>query len=420
MSKELLEQHYEKQIKHCDMSLDSEFESLINIGHLRWKPWIGADWKKADRSILIVGESHYAAKPDDKDILDRVVEWENDVDSTREVVCEVGVDEWYTSRFFGNLHRALLGRDIHGTSRTALWRHLAFCNFIQRPMHDSAERPSSNEFFKGWRFFMELLKCIRPETVLFVGVSAANLFDGAMSALDVEHTIAAEAKINGAYPRDFSVAFDGMNIRMLAIRHVSQYFSWEEWSNFLAKKLPKEVAYLRRIASAEKSIESVVQRTDALSAAKSTEDVMSARTHTLNGLPTRLHHKSVVACDYQEINKTLGDFDSSDPRFISVGHAQYNPNEASVKIFRWSSTRWSRQSEEVPVQRLPYMMAMLLATIYRIQHPGEAVPGDLGDIVVAPQDMESLKEQLQHYAISLKDGFSRVKKLLGDIDFEML
>ena len=32
-----------------------------------------------------------------------------------------------------------------------------------------------------------------------------------------------------------------------------------------------------------------------------------------------------------------------------------------------NGNRWSRQSEEVPIQRLPYMMVMLLAAIYRVQ-----------------------------------------------------
>lgn len=75
---------------------------------------------------------------------------------------------------------------------------------------------------------------------------------------------------------------------------------------------------------------------------------------TLAGLPTWLGHKPVLACDYQEANEAAGGFDSDAARFISVGHAQYDPNAFSVKMFRWSGNRWSRQSEEIPVQRLPY------------------------------------------------------------------
>ncbi len=411
-----VEKCYGSQLENCDRSFDADFDRMIEVGHMRWKPWIGVDWNKAERRILVVGESHYAAKLDDENVQARVAEWETDAEGTREIVCEVGVEEWYASRFFGNLHRALLGTDVHGENRTTLWRHLAFCNFIQRPMRNPRERPSPDEFFGGWRHFVELLKRLRPNTVLFVGVSAANQFGGAMSALGIDHSMNVEAMRNGASPRDFSATFDGMSARMLAIRHVSQYFAWETWRDFLAQKLPEDVAYLRKVASVGDTAASAAQ---ALEAPPATETSESA--FTLKGMPMWLQHKPVVACDYQDINDALGTFDSDDARFISVGHAQYDANAASVKMFRMGeSGRWSRQSEEVPVQRLPYMMAMLLAAIYRMQHPGETVPGDLGDVVVAPQDMDSLREQLQKCASPLKDGLSRVKTLLDNINLNRL
>lgn len=415
MTPEQLEKSYGKQLAHCDKSFDTDFESMIELGHLRWKPWIGADWKAAKHRILVVGESHYAAKPDAEDSQARIEEWNTDPESTREIVCEVGVDEWYTSRFFGNLHRALLGADIHGERRTTLWRHLAFCNFIQRPMRDSRERPSPDEFFEGWRYLMELLTCLRPTTVLFVGVSAANAFAGAMAAMGVEHKMNVESMRNGAYPRDFSATFDGMCIRMLAIRHVSQYFAWESWRDYLANKWPEEVAYLRKIATVEETIASVQEAPKEMAEAKTPEEEFP-----LKGLPTWLQHKPVIACDYQELNKALGQPDYDDPRFLSVGHSQWDANDASVKIFRvGGSGRWSRQSEEVPVQRLPWMMAMLLAAIRRMQNPEEKA-SSFGEQVVAPQELDSLRDQLHAWASPLKAGLEQVKDLLATVDLERL
>lgn len=415
MTPEQLEKSYGKQLAHCDKSLDADFESMIEFDHLRWKPWIGADWKTTKNRILVVGESHYAAKPDAENIQARIEEWENDPESTREIVCEVGVDEWYASRFFGNLHRALLGADVHGESRTNLWRHLAFCNFIQRPMSNSLERPRPDEFFEGWRYFMELLKHLRPTTVLFVGVSAANSFTGAMAALGVEHKMNVEPMRDGAYPRDFSVTFDGMCIPMLAIRHVSQYFAWETWRDYLANKWPEEIAYLRKIAAVEGGNTSVHEAPKEMPDAEKTEEATS-----LKGLPTWLQHKPVIACDYQELNKALGQPDYDDPRFLSVGHSQWNADDASVKIFRvGGSGRWSRQSEEVPVQRLPWMMAMLLAAIRRTQNPEEAA-SSLDEQVVAPQELDSLRDQLHAWAGPLKAGLEQVKDLLDKIDLKNL
>ena len=92
-----------------------------------------------------------------------------------------------------------------------------------------------------------------------------------------------------------------------------------------------------------------------------------------------------------------------------------------MKIIReGASGRWSRQSEEVPVQRLPFMMEMLLAAICHVQHPEEKNASLMGETGVAPQDMDLLNEQLHAWAVPLKAGLARVKELLGRIDIENL
>ena len=94
---------------------------------------------------------------------------------------------------------------------------------------------------------MEMLKIIRPDVVIFFGVSTAKHFDGAMSALGIEHKIIFDKCQNGAYPCEFSAAYDGMKIDMVAIRHASQYFSWRVWQDYLAKKVPATIAYLNAV-----------------------------------------------------------------------------------------------------------------------------------------------------------------------------
>lgn len=418
MTQEELMENYGELLQHCEKTLDSEFDRMIESGQLTWRPWIGADWFSARKRILIVGESHYAAQPDVADAEAKVKEWQSDPDGTREVVYEVGVGDWYASRFFGNLHRAIFGIDVHGDSRVALWRKLAFCNFIQRPMRDAGQRPRPSEFFGGWRHFMEMLKVIRPDVVIFVGVSAAKYFDGAMSALGIEHKIAFDKCQNGAYPCRFSAVYDGMKIDMVAIRHASQFFSWGVWRDYLANKVPDTIAYLNAIIGNGDDMDMI--------ATSDSEVVETAQTsvmdnNLLEGLPMGLAHKPVVACDYQDINDALGDFDSDDARFISVEHAQWNQDDLSVKMFRvGNSGRWSRQSEEVPAQRLPYMMAMLLATIYKIQNSSKNTDSGMNEKIVASQDMDLLRDQIHALAEPLKDGFKRVGDLLNMIDLDSL
>ncbi len=134
-------------------------------------------------------------------------------------------------------------------------------------------------------------------------------------------------------------------------------------------------------------------------------------------VPMHLSHKPVVVCDYQELNKRAGNFDSPDSKFISVGHAQWNENDLAVKIFRKGfSGRWSAQSEEVPAWRLPYMLVMLLETMIRIQNSDKEIHGSVGAEVVAPQDIDFVKSAIKEYAMPLQDGLKRVKDLLDKID----
>lgn len=409
-----LGEEYADYVQHMDVSYEEGFQELMRLERLNWLPWIGADWKTAKHRILIVGESHYGDP-------EKVT---GDVNFSREIVMETGLGNWYPSKFFGNFHRTLLGTDnLSGEQRTAMWRHLAFCNFIQRPMENQNVRPSMNEFFEGWGKFVDLLKLLRPETVVFLGVTAAGCFDEAMSALRITHEYRAGEYIAGAYPRRFSMTYDGMTTDMVAIRHPSQYFSWEVWQQYLEREIPVAVEYIQGVVFGD-----AVQTRPADESAfvpggeSSTTPEAELQPRIPEGLPMHLAHKPVIACDYQEeINAPLGTFDYDDPRFLSIGHAQWNPNELSVKIIReGASGRWSRQSEEVPVQRLPFMMEMLLAAICHVQHPEEKNASLMGETVVAPQDMDLLNEQLHAWAVPLKAGLARVKELLGRIDIENL
>jgi len=142
--------------------------------------------------------------------------------------------------------------------------------------------------------------------------------------------------------------------------------------------------------------------------------------HSTKNIPTHLTHKPVIGCNYDGVVKRVPGkcCDYSDARYISIGHAQYNREEASVKVMRHTGKKWSRQSEEVPIQRLPYMMIMLLAAIYKIQNPNEegSCSKYINEEIVAPDDMEHLRSEVKNWANYLKDGIEGIKDLLSRID----
>ena len=135
-------------------------------------------------------------------------------------------------------------------------------------------------------------------------------------------------------------------------------------------------------------------------------------------IPTHLKHKPIMACNYSDINSEHGGSDGGDAKYISVGHAQYDNDSVSVKVMRHTGNQWSPQSEEVPIQRVPYMMALLLAAIYKAQNPDCKCPisHGLGDAMVEPEGVDFLRSAIEEWGDYLKEGIECVKDLLERID----
>jgi hypothetical protein len=66
--------------------------------------------------------------------------------------------------------------------------------------------------------------------------------------------------------------------------------------------------------------------------------------------PENLKHKPIISVnDYDKIDGIYAN--ATDVRALSVGQAQYDEDEISVKVWRRPKDRWSRQSEELPLHR---------------------------------------------------------------------
>lgn len=78
-------------------------------------------------------------------------------------------------------------------------------------------------------------------------------------------------------------------------------------------------------------------------------------------LPHHLDHKPVYALPYQAFD---GDYEpeKTDVQFVTVGIAQYDPDEISVKTMRHTGSKWTRQAEELPLHR-PIDMTLFLAKV---------------------------------------------------------
>ena len=66
--------------------------------------------------------------------------------------------------------------------------------------------------------------------------------------------------------------------------------------------------------------------------------------------PEYLNHKPIISVnDYDKIDGIYAN--KTDVRALSIGQAQYDEDEISVKVWRHTGEKWSRQSEEMPIHR---------------------------------------------------------------------
>lgn len=394
-----------------DKSFDKDFKRAAEFNGLTWYPWVGVKFASSEKKVLFVAESHYSSESDKKQIAKKLAEVADDVGFTKDVVWESHVHNWWSSSMVSGLHRALFKTSrLPEGGRKSLWEHAAFYNFIQRPMEYNStvkERPSGEEFFAGWNTFVEVVKILKPDVVIFIGTTAMGCFKQAMSAMNIKHEEMSCEYANGAYSRFGWLELDNYRTTMMSIRHTSQFFSWPTWNERLTRKFAESIKYLNDLVFSDYKGDRVV------------DDGALPDAEELKDLPTWLSHTPILACDYQELNRTVLKKDYEDPRFISVGRAQYDSNNLSVKIFRHSGNRWSRQSEEVPVQRLPFMMAMMLNAIYRVQHKNQKrYKSDLDECLVKPEDLDFMGDCFDEYKELINKGLKEVKDLINRIDLD--
>ena len=79
-------------------------------------------------------------------------------------------------------------------------------------------------------------------------------------------------------------------------------------------------------------------------------------------IPTHLKHKPIIAVnDYEKIDSIYAN--NSDVRALSIGEAQYDNNQISLKVWRHTGKKWSRQNEEIPIHRNIDLTILLIGSL---------------------------------------------------------
>jgi hypothetical protein len=220
-----------------------EFKEMVKLGTLKWFPFIGDKYLDvpAENRMLIIGESHY------NDGTEGSISSVNDIYHTKVMIEEdaMGQCRWPT-KIMPNFHKAMFREDDF--SKEDFWNLISYYNFIQRPMHTLKDKPSPEDFNKGWKSFFELIKITKPKVCVFIGVSASNYLISSIqgSKYTCSELIKGQA-ISKTYGRSVILKDDENNeTKIVFIKHTSMGFSWINWHHYLKNEIGDQLTWLEK------------------------------------------------------------------------------------------------------------------------------------------------------------------------------
>nr|CAA6827754.1 MAG: Unknown protein [uncultured Thiotrichaceae bacterium] len=139
-----------------------------------------------------------------------------------------------------------------------------------------------------------------------------------------------------------------------------------------------------------------------------------------NALPQHLGHKPVYALPYEHFDGIYTDI-----KFISVGIAQYNNEEVSIKTMRHTGRKWTRQAEELPIHRSIDMTLFLAKAIFgstdgSVDIPKNTFKSQDSELTVTQEkrsfgEMASYDKFLSDNSDDLKKHFNNLRNVLNDL-----
>lgn len=123
-------------------------------------------------------------------------------------------------------------------------------------------------------------------------------------------------------------------------------------------------------------------------------------------LPDHLEHKPVFALPYEGMDgRSAG---QTDTKYISLGLAQWDRKEVSIKTMRHTGDRWSRQSEELPLNRVIDMTLFLAKAVFDETSGSTTLPSGtmqnqgLTNLTVEIEPVSATEFSQYHAAIALE------------------
>ena len=234
-----------------ELESSTEFDlELKKISSLLWKPWVGKEYSLLKgNKLLIVGESHYNHLPEQS--------IKESIGGTRSMIHSDGLYGYDKSGkekhiFLRKTEQVLWSKkDISKKHRKILWPSVSFYNFIQSRMETKNHRPTKIDWQIGWQTFTQVIEILKPDYVLFCGVSAFNKRKDLSEAIikngfKLSIIKTSNEKVNGTTVKDiFTLTKNGETVTMCCMKHPSRACTYWKWSKIIKSHMPEYISWLR-------------------------------------------------------------------------------------------------------------------------------------------------------------------------------
>jgi len=129
--------------------------------------------------------------------------------------------------------------------------------------------------------------------------------------------------------------------------------------------------------------------------------------------PKHLKHKPIISVNqYDKIDSKYKD--KTDVRALSIGEAQYNKKEISLKVWRHTGKMWSRQNEELPLHRnidLNILLLGALMTDINSNYPKT----NLREEIDRPDKVQEIIDYYEQHNAFLKPRLEELKDKVNEL-----
>lgn len=208
----------ENNIKSTHTGID---EHLKNIAEPYFTPWVGANYAASEERLLILGESHYGEES---------MPGNSTITLTQEYV-----DEKWTHRFWTSTMQVICGQPHWELDRKEFWQSVAFYNYVQQPVAETAKvAPTAEMFSLSREAFFSVLSQLAPKKIL---VLSNRLWENMPTdGLPGPHL---------SYGEDtretLLYQYEGGQALACWVPHPSYNFSWPQWHPMIKALLDKEL-----------------------------------------------------------------------------------------------------------------------------------------------------------------------------------